>query len=160
MPAYNEAPTIVGVLDDLYPRIDRLIIVDDGSRDATGEIVDGWAASKERVTVIHFPENRGLSAALRAGWDEVREMLARGEVSPRAVAFSIDADGQHEPAALDGMIEHLVKNDFDCVIGSRDMSYHTGYKKLGNTAMTLIGHFSMRSSTTAASNTAKPSKWR
>lgn len=141
MPAYNEAPTIVGVLDDLYPRIDRLIIVDDGSRDATPEMVDGWAAYKERVTVIHFPENRGLSAALRAGWDEVREMLARCEVSPRDVAFSIDADGQHEPAALDGMIEHLVKNDFDCVIGSRDMSYHTGYKKLGNTAMTLIGRF-------------------
>lgn len=141
MPAYNEAPTIVGVLDDLYPRIDRLIIVDDGSRDATGEIVDGWAAGKERVTVIHFPANRGLSAALRAGWDEVREMLAREEVSPRDVAFSIDADGQHEPAALDGMIEHLVKNNFDCVIGSRDMSYHTGYKKLGNTAMTLIGRF-------------------
>lgn len=139
MPAYNEAPTIVGVLDDLYPRIDRLIIVDDGSVDATREMVDGWAAGRDRVTVIHFPENRGLSAALRAGWDEVREMLARGEVSPRDVAFSIDADGQHEPAALDGMIEHLVKNDFDCVIGSRDMSYHTGYKKLGNSAMTLIG---------------------
>ena len=39
MPAYNEAPTIEGVLDDLYPRIDRLIVVDDGSRDATPEIV-------------------------------------------------------------------------------------------------------------------------
>jgi glycosyltransferase involved in cell wall biosynthesis len=141
MPAYNEAPTIEGVLDDLYPRIDRLIIVDDGSRDATPEIVDRWAAGKAKVTVVHFPENRGLSAALRAGWDEVRAMLGRGEVSPRDVAFSIDADGQHEPAALDGMIGHLVSNNYDCVIGSRDLSYHTGYKKLGNAAMTWIGRF-------------------
>ncbi len=105
MPAFNEAATIEAVLDDLYPRIDRLIVVDDGSVDATPEIVDRWAAGKDKARVVHFPQNRGLSAALRAGWDEVRAMLAAGEISPDDVAFSIDADGQHEPAALDGMIQ-------------------------------------------------------
>lgn len=142
MPAYNEAPTIEGVLDDLYPRIDRLVIVDDGSADATPSIVDQWAAGRANVTVVHFPENRGLSAALRAGWDTVREMLGRGEIAADDVAFSIDADGQHEPAALDGMIEHLVATDAACVIGMRDLGYHTSYKKLGNAAMTWIGRFS------------------
>lgn len=142
MPAYNEAPTIEGVLDDLYPRIDRLIIVDDGSVDATPEIVDRWAASREKATVIHFPRNRGLSAALRAGWEEVRAMLGRGEISPGDVAFSIDADGQHEPAALDGMIEHLIATDSVCVIGKRDMGYHSPYKKFGNAVMTWIGRLS------------------
>jgi len=93
MPAYNEAATIEGVLDDLYPRIDRLIIVDDGSSDATPAIVDRWALGRDRCTVIHFPANRGLSAALRAGWEEVRAMLGRGEISAEDVAFSIDADG-------------------------------------------------------------------
>lgn len=142
MPAYNEEATIEGVLDDLYPRIDRVIIVDDGSRDATPEIVDRWAAAKPKATVIHFPANRGLSAALRAGWEEVRAMLARGDISPDDVAFSIDADGQHEPGALDGMIEHLIATDSVCVIGNRDMGYHTPYKKFGNAVMTWIGRIS------------------
>ena len=142
MPAFNEAETIIGVLDDLYPRIDRVIVVNDGSADATGPLVDAWAASHPNCTVIHFGDNRGLSAALRAGWDEVRAMLARGDVSTTDVAFSIDADGQHEPAAIDGMIEHLIENHCACVIGSRDMSYHTPYKKFGNFVMTLIARLS------------------
>lgn len=138
MPAYNEAPTIVGVLDDLYPRVDRLVIVNDGSADGTGAIVDSWAAGRERVHVIHFPENRGLSAALNAGWDFAGELLRAGEVSARDVVFSIDADGQHEPAALDGMIAHLVEENLDCVIGQRDLGYHTPYKRFGNAVMTWI----------------------
>lgn len=142
MPAYNEAATIVGVLDDLYPRIDRLIIVNDGSTDDTGPIVDGWARGRDRVSVIHFSQNRGLSAALRAGWEEVRAMLARGEINADDIAFSIDADGQHEPAALDGMIAHLIEKDVVCVIGDRDMGYHSPYKKFGNAVMTWIGTFS------------------
>src|SRR4051794_14058323 len=111
MPAFNEAATIVAVLDNLLPLVDQLIIVNDGSADATGALADAWVAGRPNCRVIHFPENRGLSAALRAGWDAVRTMLAAGEVKPDDVAFSIDADGQHEPAAIDGMIQHLVEND-------------------------------------------------
>src|SRR6185437_41993 len=54
----------------------------------------------------------------------------------------IDADGQHEPAALDGMIDHLVATDSVCVIGKRDMGYHSPYKKCGNAVMTWIGRVS------------------
>ena len=107
--------------------------------DDTGPIVDRWAAGREHVTVVHFPQNRGLSAALRAGWDTVREMLERGDVRADDVCFSIDADGQHEPAALDGMIDHLVQGNFDSVIGYRDMGYHSPYKLFGNAVMTWIG---------------------
>lgn len=142
MPAYNEARTIIAVLDDLYPRVDRVVVVDDGSADGTGDLLDQWAVGRDRCTVIHFGENRGLSAALRAGWDEVRSLLQRGELRPDDVAFSIDADGQHEPSALDGMIDHLVRHRYDCVIGSRDLSYHTPYKLFGNHVMTWIGRLS------------------
>lgn len=142
MPAFNEASTIAGVLDDLIGRVDRLVIVNDGSVDDTGAIVDAWAAGRDGVSVVHFPENRGLSAALRAGWDHVRELVANGTVSPEDVAFSIDADGQHEPEAVEGMIQHLVDNDLDCVIAQRDLSYHTGYKQFGNHVMTWIGRVS------------------
>ena len=84
MPAYNEAATIEGVLDDLYPRIDRVIIVDDGStRRHRPQSSTAGPAQPANATVIHFPANRGLSAALRAGWDEVRAMLgARRDRAP------------------------------------------------------------------------------
>ncbi len=142
MPAFNEAATIIGVLDDLVARVDRLVIINDGSADATGALVDSWVAGRDGCSVIHFPENRGLSAALRAGWEHVRGLLASGEVSPDDVCFSIDADGQHEPSAVDGMIEHLVQNRLDCVIGRRDLGYHTGYKQFGNRVMTWIARVS------------------
>ncbi|MCC6959662.1 MAG: glycosyltransferase family 2 protein [Dehalococcoidia bacterium] len=142
MPAFNEAATIIGVLDDLVDRVDCLVIVDDGSTDATGSLVDAWAAGRNGVHVVHFPANRGLSAALRAGWDHVRELVASRAISPEDVAFSIDADGQHEPGAVEGMIAHLVENDLDCVIARRDLGYHTGYKRFGNHVMTWIGRIS------------------
>lgn len=142
MPAYNEASTIAGVLDGLVGRIDHLVIVDDGSLDDTALVVDAWAEGREGVHVIHFVVNRGLSAALRAGWDHIRQLVVGGVISAEDVAFSIDADGQHEPAAVEGMIQHLVDNDLDCVIARRDLSYHTGYKQFGNRVMTWIGRIS------------------
>ena len=142
MPAFNEAATIVGVLDDLISRVDFVIVVDDGSTDGTGAIVDAWALEHATCRSIHLVPNQGLSAALRAGWEEIRAMVARGEATEDDVAFSIDADGQHEPAAIDGMVEHLVRGGHACVIGKRDLGYHTSYKRFGNHVMTWIARWS------------------
>ena len=63
MPAYNEAKTIIPVLDRLMPLADELIIVDDGSVDNTRELVQAWSAGRPNVRFISFPQNRGMSAA-------------------------------------------------------------------------------------------------
>ncbi len=73
MPAYNEEAglahsvrQVLAKLDDL--RVDaELLIVDDGSRDGTGDIADELAAGNERVRAVHHPVNRGIGAGFVTG---------------------------------------------------------------------------------------------
>ena len=89
MPAYNEEAGIAGAVAEVRERVldavpgSDLVVVDDGSSDGTGRILDELAGSDGRVTVIHGP-NRGHGRALRAGLD-----AARGDF-----LFLLDSDRQ------------------------------------------------------------------
>ena len=89
MPAYNEEGAIRDAVADVQQRVlavvpgASLIVVNDGSRDRTGQILDGIAAADERVRVIHQP-NGGHGLALRAGM----------EVAGGTFLFLIDSDRQ------------------------------------------------------------------
>jgi hypothetical protein len=78
LPAHNEEGNIEWVVREALatlPAIFRaceIIIVDDGSRDATPAIADSLAAEDPRVRVIHHPRNQGYGAALRSGFDAAR----------------------------------------------------------------------------------------
>lgn len=89
MPAYNEQEGIAAAVDEVrrcvFPLVPEceLIVIDDGSRDGTGAVLDQLAANEPRLRVIHQP-NGGHGPALRAGLD-----AARGEF-----VFLIDSDQQ------------------------------------------------------------------
>jgi glycosyltransferase involved in cell wall biosynthesis len=92
LPAYNEEAVIadtvarcVQVLSVIAPDYE-IIVVDDGSRDRTGEIADELAARNPRVRVIHNRPNRGYGGALTAGFDAASKQLS----------FFMDADGQFD----------------------------------------------------------------
>src|SRR4051812_1491244 len=86
IPAYNEARTIVEVIRGLKQcGFTRLIVVDDGSRDGTGEL-----ASREGVIRLRHILNRGLGAALGTGISAALRLGAE-------VIVTFDADGQHDP---------------------------------------------------------------
>ena len=107
VPAYDAAQTLADVLTGLRAALPHavLVVVDDGSRDGTGD-----AARPHADDVVRFGENRGKGAALRAGF-------ARALAAGAARVLTIDADGQHDPAAAPALVAAL--DDADIVIGAR-----------------------------------------
>jgi glycosyltransferase involved in cell wall biosynthesis len=110
VPAYNEAATIVDVLDrvaalDLEKQI---VVVDDGSTDATGELAERWRDGREDVVVLH-QQNRGKGSAIRAAIPH-----ADGEI-----AVVQDADLEYDPADVPALIEPIERGVADVVFGSR-----------------------------------------
>lgn len=120
IPAYNEEQTIGSVLDHLRrvaPEFDR-VVVNDGSKDATGKIV---AAVGEKQ--LRLPCNLGYGHALQTG---LKYSLLRGY----DIVVSIDADGQHNPEDVPRMVALLDESQADMVIGSRfcgDRRYKTPF---------------------------------
>jgi glycosyltransferase involved in cell wall biosynthesis len=110
MPAYNEAATIVDVLEQVSALdLDKqIVVVDDGSTDGTGELADKWANGRDSVFVIH-QLNRGKGAAIRAAIPHLD-----GEIS-----VIQDADLEYDPADVPALIEPIERGVADVVYGSR-----------------------------------------
>jgi glycosyltransferase involved in cell wall biosynthesis len=108
VPAHNEAATIVGVLHSLKSRgYDLIIVVDDGSRDGTGDL-----AVEEGAVVLRHMLNRGLGGALGTG------IKASLSFNPNVIV-TFDADGQHDPDDISPIIALIERGKADVVIGTR-----------------------------------------
>ena len=106
MPAYNEEEHIAKVVDGASKHVDQVIVVDDGSTDATSAI-----ASTNGAVVVRHKTNRGYGAAIRTCFDTAKKMGAD-------MMITLDADGQHNPDEIPYLI-HAMNNGIDVVIGSR-----------------------------------------
>lgn len=112
IPAYNEADNIEAVVDNLtenYPQYDY-VIVNDGSSDATRKI-----CVARGYNLMDLPTNVGLSGAIKAG-------MKYANCYGYDYAIQIDGDGQHDPAFIKPMLDCMVTDDVDIVIGSRFVS--------------------------------------
>ena len=115
VPIYNEAETIdelyraiTGALDGFDPCYE-MIMVDDGSSDASFSALQRLAAQDSRLKVIRFRRNFGQTAAMSAGFD-----AARG-----AIIIPMDGDLQNDPADIPRLIEKL-NQGYDVVSGWRN----------------------------------------
>ena len=111
IPALNEEASLPHVLDDL-PEVGRVIVVDNGSTDATAA-----AASACGAEVVCEPR-RGYGSACLRGLATIRANIAAGERSPRFVAF-LDADYSDHPELLPQLIAPLREGRAEMVLGSR-----------------------------------------
>jgi dolichol-phosphate mannosyltransferase len=112
VPTYNERENIIRLIDAVLsqdPRID-ILVVDDGSPDGTGDMVDERAARDPRVHAIHRAKKLGLGTAYVAGfkWALQREY---------EFVFEMDADFSHDPGHLPQFLESA--QTADLVLGSR-----------------------------------------
>lgn len=113
IPAYNEAESIGGVLDRLRescPDYD-LLVVDDGSTDDTGKVVERHPG----VELVRIPYNVGIGATMQTGY----LYAARNGYD---IAVQCDADGQHPVNEIPRLIERIEDGTADLVIGSRYVS--------------------------------------
>ena len=114
IPAYNAERTLAGVLQR-FPaglELERIIIVNDGSRDSTAGAAHRLAASDPRVQVIDLPHNRGYGGAVKRG---LSVLLGQGV----EVAACIHADGQYAPEELPAMLAERARRGLDILQGSR-----------------------------------------
>jgi glycosyltransferase involved in cell wall biosynthesis len=132
VPAFNEEPTVKDVLERLYPLVDELLVVDDGSTDHTREVVEKWLPDHDDAWMLSFDDNKGMSAAYYLAFNDLRQRLATGEVGDDDLVYTVDADGQHDLSVLDELRDIAVAEGLDALIVQRDLSTYPVYKRLGN----------------------------
>jgi Glycosyl transferase family 2 len=132
-PCYNDSATLQALIEKVLEVLEDLgvdhevIIVDDGSSDGSGKVIDGLAASYEKVRVIRHDRNRGYGAALRSGI----------KTSTREWVFYTDSDGQYDVEDLRRL--HLLSGAADVVNGYKRSRSDPWYRVwLGSTYNAII----------------------
>ena len=129
IPAYNEEANIAKIIVQLQKITDSILVCDDGSSDLTGEI-----AEKMGAQVIKHAKNLGYGAAIGSLFNKAHEIGAD-------VLVTFDADGQHRVDDINSVLEPILKNQADIIIGSRFLNNIDNvpkYRKLGIKVITEL----------------------
>jgi glycosyltransferase involved in cell wall biosynthesis len=128
IPAYNEELTIASVVRDAVKIAERVLVVDDGSRDRTASL-----SKQAGALVIRHAVNRGVGAALGTGIEAAVRLEAD-------MVVTMDADGQHRAEDAAKVFDRLGQGDVDFVIGSRMLKGEGGHMPLHRVLFNSIGN--------------------
>lgn len=134
IPAYNEEKNIASIIVKLKKITNKIIVCNDGSDDLTGEV-----AEKMGAIVVNHTRNLGYGAGIRTIFLKAKELNSD-------ILVTLDADGQHRVEDIQKVIEPIIKNQADIVIGSRFLTksnYVPRYRKLGIKTITRITNVSI-----------------
>ena len=107
MPCFNEAGRIAPLIAGVRRHLSRVIVVDDGSGDATAE-----EAAQAGAEVIRRTTNGGKGTALRTGWTHARQ-------AGFTWVLCMDGDGQHAPSDIPKFFERAENNTAALLVGDR-----------------------------------------
>lgn len=130
IPAYNEERTITQVIKDALKHVKEVLVVDDGSWDATSA-----KAISAGARVIRIPRNSGKGNALSIG-------LTTAVLNGGEIVVCLDADGQHDPEDIPRIVKPIIEGRADMVIGSRFLDAHSrdtipAYRRIGQGVLTI-----------------------
>lgn len=113
LPTYNNARTLMQVIDEVRPYATGIIVVNDGSTDATGEILRNAAG----INVLQYDDgrNRGKGYAVRLALSKALEMGYR-------YAITMDSDGQHFASDIPTFVRAIEQDPDSLLIGARNLS--------------------------------------
>jgi glycosyltransferase involved in cell wall biosynthesis len=131
IPAYNVSGKIGEIVSRARPYASEVIVCDDGSRDDTAR-----KAQAAGATVIRHKVNKGYGSAIKTLFQTAKEKNAD-------VMVTLDADGQHHPEQIPKIVEPILNEGFDIVIGSRFITTHDkqkvpSYRSFGIKTLTLL----------------------
>ena len=136
IPAYNEEKNIASIIVKLKKIAQKIIVCNDGSTDLTGEI-----AQKLGAVVINHPKNLGYGSGIRSIFQKAKEIDSD-------ILVTFDADGQHQVEDIKKVIEPILKNEVDMVIGSRFLENKNvstpEYRKIGIKLITKVTNSTLK----------------
>ena len=133
MPAFNESERIKEIIDKIKNKSDKIIVCNDGSTDSTGTI-----AEKMGAIVINHEKNLGYGSAIKSIFLKAKEIEAD-------ILITFDADGQHRIEDIEAVIQPILDNEADMVIGSRFLENEVEmpkYRKFGVKTITSLTNIS------------------
>jgi glycosyltransferase involved in cell wall biosynthesis len=112
IPTYNNDQTLENVVLATLQYTSDIIVVNDGSTDSTGNILERY---QKRIEIISYPKNLGKGAALKKGLQRAAELGYE-------YAITLDSDGQHLPSEIPKLLEKVKPGENILIIGNRDMT--------------------------------------
>lgn len=131
IPAYNEAEALTSFLPELMNFCKEhqcsLIIIDDGSKDRTSEILQQYS-NEPFFTLLRHKVNRGYGGAIKTGLSATQTQYA----------ITMDGDGQHKLNDVVTLYDYFITSDADMLIGRRKMVKESLYRKVGKSIIRFI----------------------
>lgn len=134
VPAYNEEKLISGTLQGMPEFADRIYVVDDGSTDATSQIIEGF--NSERFCVLRHPHNQGVGSAIVGGYKRALE----DDVD---IVVIMAGDDQMDAMYLPQLLAPIIEGKADYAKGSRlsrfeDRRGMSNWRFFGNWILTML----------------------
>lgn len=129
IPAYNEEAALPKLLDKLISLENvfgsslKVVVINDGSTDKTGPILEEYAEKYPFIHYVHHFKNKGLGEAMKTLFDYLLKTA-----SDEDIAITLDADNTHNPKIIPALVAKLRDEQLDLVIASR---FTPGGKEIG-----------------------------